>query len=124
MNRVHFMVDPREGDTASLSLDQMVLAGRLDGARLRTVLALVGGDHQPNFLTGTGVFERSICHAVPVKIDFLALGALDEAVSLAVHIGNSLPNAESGQTKGAGSDVRPDGDIGRCFANGFPAFSP
>lgn len=59
------MVDRRERDSARLSLDQMVLAGRLDSARLRTVFALVVGDDQPNFLTDTEVLERSIHYTVP-----------------------------------------------------------
>ena len=56
-----------------------MLADRLDRTRLRTVLALAVSDDQPNFLTDVEVLERSLHHAVPMEVDLIALGGLNEA---------------------------------------------
>ena len=66
------MADPSERDSAGLSLDQMMLADRLDGARLPAVLALAVSNDQPHFLTDIQVLERSVHHAVPVEVDLVA----------------------------------------------------
>src|SRR5512134_4099917 len=76
------MADPIERDSVRLSLDQMMLADRPDGARLRAVFTLAVSDDQPHFLTDIQVLERSVHHAVPVEVDVVALGGLNEAVSV------------------------------------------
>lgn len=115
----------------------MVLADKMNGARLGSLVAFAFGDGDANFVADLEFVESDVDDAVAVEINLASVGGLDEAVTLLgeklahpamgrglMHLGGALSAADMIlQAPLNGIESVADGDIDVLMGVMFPGLS-